>query len=96
MKRSLRVEVAGQKFSLQTEADPEYVESLASFVTQKVEEARNGAKAVATQSLVILAALHIADELFELRRKEDDFRRRVREKSQHILVLLDEGSECAE
>jgi len=89
VKRSLTVEVAGQKFTLKTDADEVYVKSLARFVSDKIDEAKKGARLVNTQSLAILAALNIADELLTMKRNEKDFRRRVREKSRTILDLLD-------
>src|SRR3990172_5628817 len=89
VKRSLTVEVAGQKFTLKTDADEVYVKSLARFVSDKIDEAKKGARLVNTQSLAILAALNIADELLSMKRNEKDFRRRVREKSRTILDLLD-------
>jgi cell division protein ZapA (FtsZ GTPase activity inhibitor) len=58
-------------------------------VSDKIDEAKKGARLVNTQSLAILAALNIADELLTMKRNEKDFRRRVREKSRTILDLLD-------
>jgi cell division protein ZapA len=87
-KRSVTVEVAGQKFSLKTDADDEYVKSLAAFVNDKLTEARASGRTFSTHALAILAAMNIADELFQARKKQ----RRVREKSQRILALL-EGRE---
>ena len=82
VKKSVTVDIAGQKFTLKTDADEAYVKSLARFVTGKMDEARRAAKTVATQSVAILAALHIADDLFQVRHK-------VKEKSRTILDLLD-------
>lgn len=89
MKKSLTVEVAGQRFKLRTDADEAYVKSLARYVTERIEEAKQGSGTVATQSLAILAALNIADDLFQTRRGEQELKRRVREKSRTILQLLD-------
>jgi cell division protein ZapA len=89
VKRSVTVEVAGQKYSLRTDADEAYVRSLARFVTEKIGEAKTSSRTVATQSLAILAALHIADDLFQARRKSDGLKKRVREKSQLILEFLE-------
>ena len=92
MKRSVTVEIAGQKFTLKTDADEAYVRSLARFVTEKMDEAKKGTKGVATQSVALLAAMHIADDLFQTRKSAKDFRRRVKEKSRTILDLLEKGS----
>jgi len=88
LKRSVTVDIAGQKFTLKTDADEGYVKSLARFVTEKIDDAKRGSKGMATQSVAILAAMHIADDLFQARRSEKDFRRRVKEKSKTILDLL--------
>ena len=84
----MTVDIAGQKFTLKTDADEGYVKSLARFVTEKIDDAKRGSKGMATQSVAILAAMHIADDLFQARRSEKDFRRRVKEKSKTILDLL--------
>ncbi|MBI4511647.1 MAG: cell division protein ZapA [Deltaproteobacteria bacterium] len=89
MKKSLNIDVAGQRFTLKTDADEAYVRSLAQFVTEKIDEARQNAKAVTTQSLAILAAMNIADDLFQARRQQSDLKRRIRDKSHTILELLE-------
>jgi cell division protein ZapA len=89
MKRSVKVDVAGSKYSLRTDADEDYVRSLAKYVTDKLAEARSGSGAVATQSLVVLAAMQIADELFQARRQADEFRSKVRDLSVRALSLLE-------
>jgi cell division protein ZapA (FtsZ GTPase activity inhibitor) len=90
-KRSVTVEVAGQKFQLKTDADEAYVKSLAEFVSDKIGEARTAGRTFSTHALAILAALHIADDLFQTRRDVDAFRKRVRDKSHVILELLDQN-----
>jgi cell division protein ZapA len=82
VKKSVTVDIAGQKFTLKTDADEAYVKSLAHFVTRKMDEAKRNARTVATQSVAILAALHIADDLFQ-------FRHKVKEKSRTILDILE-------
>ncbi len=86
MKRTVTVEVAGQKLTLRTDASEAYVQSLAAFVTEKIAEVKHSTRTFSTQALAILAALNIADDLFQLRG-------RVREKSQRLLELLEKGTE---
>ena len=92
MKRSVTVDIAGQKLTLKTDADESYVKSLARFVTDKMDEAKKGSKGMATQSVAILAAMHIADDLFQSRESEQGFRRLVEAKSRSILALLEKES----
>jgi len=92
VKRSVTVDIAGQKLTLKTDADEGYVKSLARFVTDKIDEAKKGSKGMATQSVAILAAMHIADDLFQTRESERGFRRLIKEKSRSILALLEKES----
>ena len=87
--RQVKVTLAGQKFSVRTDARPKYVRELAAFVNEKLEEAKQSGKVVTTQSLALLAAMSIADDLFQQREKERELRRDIREKSQRILRYLD-------
>jgi cell division protein ZapA len=86
--RSVRVSIAGQTFSVRTDAHPRYVRELASFVDRRIEDVKDGGRAVTTQSLALLAALTIADELHQVRDEQTTLKRRIREKSQTILRVL--------
>jgi cell division protein ZapA len=87
--RSVKVSVAGQTLALRTDARPNYVKELAEFVNAKIDEIRASGRVVSTQSLALLAALHIADELHQLRDEQRDLKREVRERSERILRYLD-------
>lgn len=88
MKRSVTVEVAGQKFTLRTDADQSYLDILAAFVNEKMGEVKTSTRTFSTHALAILAALNIADELFQSRREQAELKRRVREKAVRIRDLL--------
>lgn len=89
----MTVEVAGQKLTLRTDAGEEYLHALAAFVNEKIAEVKTSTRTFSTHALAILAALNIADELFQARdqaRKEtDELKKRVREKALRIGELLD-------
>ncbi len=85
----MTVSVANQRLSLKTDAKQEYVKELASFVDNKLNEVRKAACTHTTQSLALLAALNIADELYQLRESHENLKRRVREKSRRILRSLE-------
>ena len=91
MKRQVAVEVAGQKFTLKTDADEDYVRSLAKYVDKKIAEAKAGTRTINTQSVVILAALQLADELFQARARDADFRKTVKTRSQRLLEMLEKS-----
>ncbi len=91
MKRSVTVSVANQRLSLKTDAKPKYIKELAAYVDDKLAEAKKSGRTVTTQSLALLAAMSIADELLQLREEHDALKRRVRERSKRILDYLDRG-----
>ena len=96
MKRSVAVPIAGQNYTIKSDADEAYVQSLATLVDQKVREVQRGAKTAPAHAVAVLAALQIADELTRSREeivrertRRADLRRRVRDKSRSIRALID-------
>jgi cell division protein ZapA (FtsZ GTPase activity inhibitor) len=88
VKRSVTVEVAGQRLQLRTDAEDAYVTALAEYVNVKIGEIKASSRTYSTHVLAVLAALHIADDLFQVRRRESELREQVRERSRRILELL--------
>jgi cell division protein ZapA len=87
-RRTVTIEIGGQKFPLRTDADDGYVKALAALVNEKIDEVRAGARTLSTQSVTVLAALQLADELETMRRKHAELKRQVRERGARILELL--------
>ena len=59
------VEVCGHAFRVASERGAEYIEAVATYVEQKLRARAQASKAVSPARLAIMAALEIADELFE-------------------------------
>jgi cell division protein ZapA len=96
LKRSVAVTIAGQRYTIKSDADEAYVQTLADLVDAKVREVQRGAKAAPAHAVATLAALQLADELArsrdELGRERDrrsQLRSRVRQSSRDIRALLD-------
>ena len=89
MPKSVKVQVAGQTLSLRTDAKQRYIKELADYVTAKIDQARSTGKIATTQSLALLAAMTIADELYQLREEKQRLERQVRERTERILRYLD-------
>ena len=83
-KNRVEVEILGQKYTIRTEASPDYVRGLAAHVEQRVREIRGDAAAQNPVKLLALAALYITDELFRLR---DDHALADRDASQRLGAL---------
>lgn len=64
MKHTVTLEIAGTKFRLVADADPQHLYRLAEIVNKRVNELRSKTTRVATPSqLLALAALGLADDL---------------------------------
>jgi cell division protein ZapA len=89
MKRSVSVQIAGVKYSLKTDEDERWVKSIAAFVDGKIREAQKHGRTVDTQSVAVLTAMQIAEELFTERRATRELRKSIRERSQSLLDYLE-------
>ena len=88
MKRSVTVQIAGVKYALKTEEDDRWVKQVAAFVDGKIREVQKHTRTVDTQAVAVLAALQIAEELFNERQQSGELRKKIREKSQSLLDVL--------
>ena len=87
-KRTIEVQILGQRMVLKANEDPRHVERLASYVKRKVDEATahgpiSGAK------LALLAALNIADDYFRAMDEAREFKRQVVVRSRTMLAELE-------
>jgi cell division protein ZapA len=71
-KQRVDIEILGQKYPIRSEAAPEYVRKLASFVDGRAREIRGDASGGDPARVLALTALDVADELFRLREERKD------------------------
>ena len=88
MKRPVTVQIAGQKYTLRSDAEEEEVRALAAFVDGLCKDVQRQTRAADTQAVAILTALRIAEELFGEREATAALKRRIREQGETLLDLL--------
>lgn len=64
---SVTVKIYGETYPLRTAEPVARLEELARYVDGRMREVAASGRVVATSKIAVLAALHIADELFRLR-----------------------------
>ena len=89
MKRPVTVVIAGQKYTLRSDADESSVRALAAFVDARFRDVQKQSRAADTQAIAILTALRIAEELFADREEAGELKRQIREKGQALLHFLE-------
>jgi cell division protein ZapA len=89
--RSTTIEILGREYKIRGAADPAYVREVARYVDAKLREVSQGASGPATDRAAILAAINIADELFQLRRASTEEFSSIEKRTQNLIRLLDEN-----
>jgi len=87
--RSVEVEILGQNYSIKTEEDEAYIKNLAKYVDERLKEIYSVAPNVSHTKAAIMAAFGIADELFKIKIKHEDFDRMIEEKTRILSGYLD-------
>lgn len=63
----IKVDIYNQTYTIRSDGDNEYIQGLADYVDRKMREIASGTMTVDSLKVAILAALHIADEFYQLR-----------------------------
>ena len=74
------VDIFGSVYNVRGEKDPEYLQELATLVDGRMREIAQQVATVDSAKIAILAALNIADELFQCRRHREGNQVEVEEK----------------
>ncbi len=84
--QTVRVEIYNQTYSIRSDGDNDYILRLAEYVDRKMRDISSGTFTVDSLKVAILAALHIADEYYQLRHSQ----------AQNDAQLAARSSECSE
>jgi cell division protein ZapA len=86
---STEVYILGQKYTIKGDAPEEYIRELASFVDRKLKEVHASSPNITPVKASILAALDIADELYKLRKEQEEMTKHIAEKTETLVSLFD-------
>lgn len=87
--RTMNLTLFGQRLSVRSDAEESQVREVVDFVNRRLETIRDGTKRVQTDQIALLAALNLAEELFEERARGERLRKKVRERSRRLLASID-------
>ena len=87
-KKTVRVVIAGDEYTLRTDQTSDYTRSVAEHVDKAVQEIVGGGAVVESHKAAILAALQITDELFRARAANDHLTRSLRGLGDRVRGLL--------
>jgi cell division protein ZapA len=87
---SYKVVIYNQTYNLRSEHGPEYINELAAHVDRRMNEIARQTMTVDSLRVAILAALQIADELFQLRSELKETDSEIAERSTKYAEILDQ------
>jgi cell division protein ZapA len=91
-RKTVRVTIYNQSYTLTVTGEPDEVESLAHSVDTLMTEIAQRAGNVDGNRVAVLASLHLADRLRSIERELADLKRQVDSKSRQFSLLLDQAS----
>src|SRR3954452_5557454 len=87
--QTIRVEIYNQTYSIRSDGDNDYILELAEYVDRKMREISSGTLTVDSLKVAILAALHIADEYYQLRHGQAQVDAQLATRSSECSEMLD-------
>ena len=87
--RLVEIKVFGQTYTVKTDAEEDYIQEVAKYVNEKMEEVLKKTKSVSTVNVAILTALNIADDLLREKEKRTALLREVGAKSKDLVEKID-------
>jgi cell division protein ZapA len=87
---SHKVVIYNQTYNLRSQHDPEYINELAAHVNRRMNEIASQTMTVDSLRVAILAALQIADELYQSRQEMRNTENEIVERSARYAEILDQ------
>jgi len=94
-KSVITVNIFGNEYTIKGVAEPEYITSLAAYINNKMTEVQDATGLKDTKKIAILAAINLADELFDAKKNfkekyipKEQFQI-VRNKVENLISMID-------
>jgi cell division protein ZapA len=89
----VEVKIYDQVYHLRGENNAEHAQELARYVDERMRAVAEVTGAVDSLRVAVLAALHLADELFQLRARQQKLETEIGERAQRALARVDQALE---
>jgi cell division protein ZapA len=89
MKSPVQVNIGGHRYTLRSDEDERVVREMAAHVDKHLRDLQKQTRAADTQSLAILTALQITEELWKAKRSHSELKKRVRDKGRALLQFIE-------
>ncbi|MBW2027704.1 MAG: cell division protein ZapA [Deltaproteobacteria bacterium] len=86
---SIKVKIFDYEYKLKSDESEEYVQKIAQYVNEKLEEIKESTEGLSEKKMAILVALHIASDYFKAIKERDQVRDRVKERASDLIERID-------
>jgi cell division protein ZapA (FtsZ GTPase activity inhibitor) len=87
--RLISIELFGQAYTFRASGPVSQAEEVTNYVAEEIEKARAAGEAPSKLDTVILAALNIANDYFEVRRSRQDLVRDIDQRCKSLIERID-------
>lgn len=89
-KNTEKVEIFGQEYKIKGVGDPHYIHRIAGYVDKKMREIAHSSGIMSQSRIAILAALNIADELYQEKETKKNIQNELGRKAAELGDLIED------
>jgi cell division protein ZapA len=89
LEKPISVNILGNDYIIQSEEDSEKVYKLAEYVNKKVKEIDDNVNGLSDRRKIILVALNIANDYFQILKEKDELINDIRQRSSALINNID-------
>lgn len=89
LEKPVKIKILDHEYLIKSDEDGRRVAEIAEYVNEKIKEANNDNLGLSDKKAVILAALHIASDYFQLLKEHDDLVAHVHQRSKRLIYNID-------
>jgi cell division protein ZapA len=87
--KKIKVRIFDHEYLIKSEEDDEQVSRIAEYVNEKLREIKDNDMELSEKKIVILAALNIASEYFQLLNERDELLARLQQRTEALIYNID-------
>ncbi|MGQ9695701.1 MAG: cell division protein ZapA [Thermodesulfobacteriota bacterium] len=88
MKSAVKLEILGREYNIKSDEEEERVKKVGEYINRKVREITQATSNISTLNIVILTALNIANDYFDLLEEKEELKRVLGAKTGHLAELI--------
>jgi cell division protein ZapA len=92
---NVKIDIYDQSYNVNADQNEEYLRELADYVDAKMRAVSAAAHTVDSLKVAVLAALNVADELFTLRKRQEEIEGPLRKRVEKCVTLVEKALEAS-